>query len=150
MRIYLILMIAITLVSCTSIELAKEVTKATSSIKNSVDNVINSFEKNKELLEVEKKKEKKLVSKQKQIIQIDFLGISLKKAELSLGKPSLVRIDSNTVMSRFDINKCKFFLFSSSTDKNAYVEYFEIRDVLGNLIIEKNKVEECYTAIKLS
>ena len=80
--------------SCTTIEVAKEVTKASQSIKTSVNNIINTDQKNQDMsgdkdvslpvldniieemdtLEKEKKDERKKIKEQKKIVKVVFLG----------------------------------------------------------------------------
>ena len=59
MRIFFFIFLILVLNNCTTIEVAKEVSKATTSIKTSVDNMIKTLEKDKEVLEIEKKNEKR-------------------------------------------------------------------------------------------
>ncbi|SVC72504.1 uncharacterized protein METZ01_LOCUS325358, partial [marine metagenome] len=122
MRIFLFFSFILIQSGCTSIEVAKEVTKASKSIKESVNKIINiekktketkdnkeiedndessaaindSIEKERKILEIEKKKEKKLVKEQKKIIKINFIGKTLNEIKSSLGEPQLIRIDGNT------------------------------------------------------
>ena len=72
MRILFFFILIITLSGCATVEVAKEVTKATKSIKTSVDNIVSLIEKDKEIVEIEKEKEKKIVIEQKKITKINF------------------------------------------------------------------------------
>ena len=175
MRIFLIFTLILILVGCNSIEVAKEVAKASKSISASVNQVINiekktkkiddkeivdndetsaviddSIEKEKKILEVAKKKEKKLVTKQKKIIKINFIGKTLNKIKSSLGEPQLIRLDGNTKTVRFDKNSCRLFLFFNSHKTTPLVEHFEIRNIKGDLINSKEKIQVCYKYFNLT
>ena len=170
MRIFLFFTFILLQSGCTTIEVAKEVTKASKSIKTSVSNIINidkkteeiedndesvasindSIEKEKEILEVEKKKEKKVVKEQKKIIKINFIGKTLNKIKSSLGEPQLIRLDGNTKTVRFDKNSCRLFLFFNSNKSPPKVEHFEIRDIQGNLINSKERIQDCYKYFNLT
>ena len=105
MRILSFILFITFLHSCTTVEVAKEVTKASESFKTSVKNIINSIEKDKEILEVEKEEEKKLVMEQKKLIKINFLEKTLTSIQTTVGqKPNLSRMDGNTQIVRFDKN----------------------------------------------
>ena len=66
-----------------------------------------------------------------------------------IGNPKLIRIDGNSLTERFDNNFCQLFLFSNIKTKNSKIEYFEIRNKEGKLIINKKKIEKCYKNFKL-
>jgi len=177
MRILLFLIFILILSGCSSVKVAKEITKATSSIKTSVKKIINNeekikkkldiselsigeneekyieiidtFAKKKETLNIEKKKEKKLFREQKKIIKINFLGKTLKQLKSDLGEPQLIRFDGNTKTARFDTKKCRLFLFFNSIVSVPRVEHFEIRDIKGNLINTKEKIQICYKDFQL-
>ena len=164
MRIFLLLILMLIQSSCTTVEVAKEVTKATKSIKKSVDKIINteekkdeaptlvndSIEQEKEILEVEKKKEKKLFKEQKKIIEINFLDKTLNELKRIFGEPQLLRLDGDVQTARFDTNTCRFFLFFNSNVDFSHVKHFEIRDNKGNLINTKEKIQECYKDLNLT
>ena len=168
MRILLFLTFIIVQYGCTSVEVAKEVTKVSKSIKTSVENISKkntenediknvdkeiteetSIEKEKEILKIEQKKEKKLVKEQKKIIKINFVGKNLNEINLLLGKENLHRVDGNITIVRFDKKTCRLFMFFNSSTKNSKVEYFEMRDQQGNLIKTKEKIQVCYNNFKL-
>ena len=163
MRILLLFSIIALLSSCTSVEIAKELTKATKSIKTSFDNVIKSSddtnqkeiieEKNVDQevidqevidqeianLEKEKKEKGKIIKEQKKKTKINFLDKNFNEIKLLVGEPTLLRVDGNSKTARFDNNFCQLFLFSNAKMKNFKVEYFEIRNKEGKLIINKKK-----------
>lgn len=157
MNIFLIF-ITIFLSSCTSIEVAKEVTKASKSIKKTVENI---FEKEDPVdenvtLEVDIKKisnereeEKKVASIQKKITKIEFIGKTLSEIENKLGNPSLIREDGNTKSVRFDSNNCRLFVYFNNKSKKQKIEYYEIRDVKGKLIDQEVNLNKCFTGFKL-
>ena len=174
MRIFLFFTLILILAGCNSIEVAKEVAKASKSIGTSVNQVIknekktkefvgkeivdidetsavinDSIEKEKKILDVEKKKEKKLVKEQKKIIKINFIGKTLNKIKSSLGEPQLIRLDGNTKTVRFDKNSCRLFLFFNSSKTIQLVEHFEVRNIKGDLINSKEKVQVCYKHFNL-
>jgi len=168
MRIFFFIIIILTLPSCSTIEVAKEITKATGSIKNSVNNlinskeenkkreierennIINSIQKNKEIVEKEKEKEKEINFEQKKIVKINFFEKNISDIILLIGKPNLSRVDGNTHILRFDSDTCRLFLFSNSNDKIQKIKHYELRDTNGDLIIKKNKIQNCYKNFKLS
>ena len=172
MRILIFLTIILFLTSCTTVKVAREVTKAGNSIKNSVDNIIeNNREKktnedndsnnknntDESLIKNEKKKieeEKKLESKkikeqQKQQNKVKFIGKKLDEVELLIGKPNLIRLDGNSKVVRFDSLSCRIFLFFKSKTNSAKIEYFEIRNLKGDIIIRKDFIKKCYQDLKL-
>ena len=178
MRILLLFSIIALLSNCTSVEIAKELTKATKSIKTSFDNIIKSSgdtnqkeiieEKNVDQeiidqeiidqeiidqeianLEKEKKEKEKIIKEQKKKTKINFLGKNFNEIKLMVGEPILLRTDGNSKTARFDNNFCQLFLFSNAKTKNFRVEYFEIRNKEGKLIINKKKIEKCYKNFKL-
>jgi hypothetical protein len=66
------------------------------------------------------------------------------------GEPDLIRVDGNSRTMRFDNNFCQLFLFSLAKLKSARVDYFEIRNKNGNLIINKKNIDKCYKSFKLT
>ena len=108
------------------------------------------LKKKKKILEAEKKKEKKIVKEQKKIVKIDFIGKTLNKIKSRLGEPQLIRLDGNTTTVRFDKNSCRLFLFFNSSKINAIVEHFEIRNIKGDLINSKEKLQVCYKYFNLT
>ena len=168
MRILLLFSIIALLSNCTSVEIAKELTKATKSIKTSIDNIVKSSadtnqeeiieEKNVDKkiidqeianLEKEKKEKEKIIKEQKKKTKINFLGKNFNEIKLMVGEPILLRTDGNSKTARFDNNFCQLFLFSNAKMKNFRVEYFEIRNKEGKLIINQKKIEKCYKNFKL-
>ena len=164
MRILLFFTIIIMLTGCTTVKVAKEVTRATNSIKTSVDKLINKkqvenekggdrvqdIEAEIQILEKEKEKEKELANSQKKIFKTNFMGKTLKEIKSKLGEEKLNRYDGNTQIVRFDINSCKLFFFFNTSINNPRVEYYEIRDEVGTLINTKVNIQNCYKDYSLS
>ena len=155
MRIFFFFSLIILLNNCTTVEVAKEVTKASKSIKTSVSNLIKDNNKNKEkisgkeiidqeikVVEREKEKEKNIIKEQKQITELSFLGENSEEIERIIGSPVLIRVDGNSRIRRYDNSFCHLFLFSNIN--HSKIEYFEIRNKQGELIINKENIQSCY------
>ena len=157
----------ILLSSCNTIEVVKEVTKATNSIKNTIVKTTNKSEPipeveipdvEEELVDIEiekkqlikeKKKERAVVIKQKKVVVINFLGKTISKLKEDLGEPVLIRLDGNTKTLRFDAESCRLFLYFNINNDAQKAKYYEIRDIKGNLIEKKENIERCYQQLKL-
>ena len=170
MRIFLIFSFILTLSGCATIEVAKEVTKASQSLKTSVNNMINYNEKNNEMnddsklriskpenitkeiqiVENAEEDERKKIKEQKKIAEIIFLGKTHEEIKLLFGTPELKRIDGNLQILRFDESNCRMFLFFNTLDNPAIVKHFELRDDYGTLINVKKKIQECYEDLNLN
>ena len=177
MRIFFFLTFILILSGCATIEVAKEVSKVSTSIEASVKKIVGKEEKKekvvenkedsvgknisleekvsaakkeKEIVEVEKKRQKKVVKKQKEVIKINFVGKTINEIYMRLGDSNLFRLDGNTQTMRYDSNACRLFLFFNSTIPIPRVDYFEMRDEKGNLIKEKTNIENCYKKFDLS
>ena len=177
MRIFFFFTFILILNGCTTIEVAKGVSKVSSSIETSVkkmagkeekeeeikekeeesinENIsleekVSAAKKEKEVVEVEKTRQKKVVKKQKEVIKINFVGKAINEIYMRLGDSNLFRLDDNTQTMRYDSNTCRLFLFFNSTTPNPRVDYFEMRDEKGNLIKEKVNIENCYKKFDLS
>jgi len=179
MRIFLFLLLFSVLSGCNTVQIAKEFAKATKSIKTSVENIVkdeeevaaisekvlNDKEKPKNIIadevdlniknerkivEEEKKQEEIAVKEQKKVVRVNFLGKTISEIKYNLGNESLLRVDGNTDTARFDNHFCKIFLFFNNSEKNPKVQYFEIRNNLGELIQTKKQVEICYKEFGLT
>ncbi len=163
---------------CATIEVAKEINKATNSIKTSIQNIASnkeepekeiSVEENKEkenkkeleelkeeiLLEknviiIEKKKEKTVVLKQNKITANSFVGKTLKEITQNLGKPKLLREDGKTITARFDTKSCRVFVYFNRSIKKSRVEHYELRNAFGELIEKQTDIKKCFEEIKLA
>ena len=174
MRIFFFFTFILILNGCATIEVAKGVSKVSTSIETSVKKIAGKEEKIKEkeqesinknisleekvsaakkekaIVEVEKTRQKKVVKKQKEVIKINFVGKTINEIYMRLGDPNLFRLDGNTQTMRFDSDTCRLFLFFNSTIPTPQVNYFEMRDEKGNLIKEKVNIENCYKKFYLS
>ena len=65
-----------------------------------------------------------------------------------LGQPSLIRVDGNTKTIRFDTMNCRLFVYFNTNDKVMKSQYYEIRNINGNLIENKEKIKKCYQELK--
>ena len=160
MRAIYLFFILIIFSSCASVEVAKEVTKAASSIKTSVVDLVESKkpkenEKKESLVEIQKKqvgqekeKEDQVVLKQKKIANINLIGKTIKELKKMIGSPALVRIDDETTTIRYDSTSCKIFVFMNNSLKKSKVEYYELRDSQGNLIDRETDIKSCFNEIK--
>ena len=177
MRIFFFLTFILILNGCATIQVAKGVSKVSSSIETSVKKIagkeekeekikekeegpisenisleekVSAAKKEKEIVEIEKKQQIKVVKKQKEVIKINFVGKTINEIYMRLGDPNLFRLDGNTQTMRFDSDTCRLFLFFNSTTPMPQVNYFEMRDEKGNLIKEKVNIENCYKKFDLS
>ena len=177
MRIFFFFTFILILNGCATIEVAKGVSKVSTSIETSVKKIagkeeneekikekeevsisenvtleekVSAVKKEKEIVEVEKKQQKKVVKKQKEVLKINFVGKTINEIYMRLGDPNLFRLDGNTQTMRFDSDTCRLFLFFNSTIPMPQVNYFEMRDEKGNLIKEKVNIENCYKKFDLS
>ena len=174
MRIFFFFTFIFILNGCATIEVAKGVSKVSTSIETSVKKIagkeekieekevtsinenisleekVSAAKKEKEIVEVEKTRQKKVVKKQKEVIKINFVGKTINEIYMRLGDPNLFRLDGNTQTMRFDSDTCRLFLFFNSTIPMPQVNYFEMRDEKGNLIKEKINIEKCYKKFDLS
>ena len=150
---------------CSTIEVAKEVTKASKSVKTSIDNMIKKDDEEKESLKVDKKesniiveekekikKEKKkakiTTTNQKKITTLNLELKTLNEINKLIGDPILVRIDGGTQTARFDTDNCRLFVYFNTSDNIIKSKYYEIRNTNGNLIEDKEQIKRCYQELK--
>ena len=155
----------ILLQGCATIEVAKEVTKATNSVKTSIDNIISKkkstdenvkleknendeIDKEKEKIISEKKKEKIAKTNQKKITIINLKLKTLDQITKIIGQPSLIRVDGNTKTTRFDTVNCRLFIYFNIKDKVMKSQYYEIRNINGSLVEKKEKIKKCYQELE--
>ena len=129
---------------CTSIEVAKELTKLSKSTATSIKNItkpkeeeikevpsiiIETEQENTEQqISIEKKeiiqekiRTRKVVKKQQKIAQLNLLGKTLNDLNKIFGKPQLHRKDQSTIIIRYDSNSCRIFLFMNcATNKKSF------------------------------
>ena len=178
MRAIFILSIFVILIlsGCATVEIAKEVTKATTSIKTSIIKISSNEEEleektsNEEELEeqtsneeefeegismekqeitIEKKKGEEVIIKQNKIATIGFIGKTLDELTKQLGEPKLLRKDGKSTTVRYDTRSCRIFIFFNTSIKNHRAEYYELRNVNGKLIERQKDIEKCFSEIKL-
>jgi len=176
--IFIFLIFVILLVtSCTSVNVVKEVGKVTQSIEASVKKAFTPYnEKKEEELEIEvvkketltdedekkqiitierkeitneQEKSSEVVMKQKKISTINLLNKTIQELKQKIGHPPLIREDGNTITVRFDSTNCRLFLFMNSSFKTPFVEYYELRNIKGDLIDHKKDIESCFKEMKL-
>ena len=153
--------------ACATVEVAKEVTKASQSIGASVRSVlenpeaeeVDEFQQQKDTekrMKIENIKKqiikekaiiKKTVVKQKAVTKLNILGESIPELSKILGKPSLVRSDGSTITVRFDSDNCRLFVFSDSELNKNKIIYFELRKSDGKIIKLEKEIEDCYKEI---
>ena len=146
------------LYSCSTVEVAKELTKVTSSVKTSIKKIATDKEgaedsiqeikkeeliKEKQKIITEKKKTKEVIVKQSQITKIEIIGKKIDQLKIEFGEPNFTRVDGNTTTIRFDTESCRLFVFFNSAINKSKSQYFEIRNKNGNLIENKNDIEKC-------
>ena len=158
------------LFGCAPVEIVKEITKAKESIETSVKKIIKSKDIEQEIIaeeqeisdeEIEQeiiaekkeisdeqKKVSKLVLQQKKISTINLLGKNIQELNHIMGKPNLIRKDGQTTTIRFDSNNCRLFVFMKTTTKTSTAEYYELRNIRGKLIENKDDIESCFKEIK--
>ena len=159
MRIFFFLLLSISIWGCSTVEITKEVIKATGSVKTSImkslpekksDGVKKkdvkevSIEIEKEFIKEKQKEEKNIVESQKKIAEISLIGDSENKIINLIGNAQLSRIDGPVYTLRYDSNNCRLFLFFNQEIKNKKVEYFELRNTKGELFGNKKLLEQCY------
>ena len=152
----LLILLIIILSGCTSVKIAKVVTKTTNSVKTSIEKITDKKSKikekdnltqEKEEIVIEQKKEKAVAVKQKRNIAIKFLGKTLPELIKEFGEPALIRLDGTTKTARFDTSSCRLFVFFNLKIKKSGVDYYEIRNAKGNLVDRKKNIEKCFKEI---
>ena len=152
---------------CSTIEIAKEVTKAGNSVKTTIKKITSSqvddkktennikekeeiivVKKKEEEIVVAKKKEIALLSRQKEISAINIQGKTLDQLTQDFGKPDLIREDGNTKAVRFNTSSCRLFIYFDLELKKPKAEYYEIRNTKGELIDKKEKINKCFEEIQ--
>ena len=170
--IYILLfMLVIFSFGCSTVEVAKEFTKATNSVKNTIkiitndqdknveddvvieDDVIDeivraeNYKKEKEEIVIEKEKEEIVAVKQKKIASIKVLDKNLHQLVKEFGDPVLIRKDGNTQTIRFDTLSCRLFIYFDLTANMSKAQYYEIRSTSGSLVDKKENIEKCFQEI---
>ena len=81
---------------------------------------------------------------QKKYVEISLLGKDKAQIISKLGKPSLIRKNISTYSMRFDKKNCITYVFFNTKQQNPLVQYFELRDNNGNLLINKKDINNCF------
>ena len=159
MQLFIYLMILIFLVSCTTIEVTKEVVKVGNVVKEKVEKQFEKKEieivedktivEEQKIITKEKKEEEIIVEKQKKLAQINFIGKKINEIRSQMGEPKLTRSDGAVQTLRYDSASCRLFLFFNLTTNIKRVEHFEFRDYLGELLNTKQSLEACYMEYNL-
>ena len=162
MRIFLFLTLSSLLLNCSTVEITKEVIKATNTVTDQVkksiskeDTEINTIidskeiEEEIEIIEEKKELEKNIVESQQKLTEINFIGETEKTITDLMGKAQLSRVDGAVYTLRYDSINCRLFLFFNQEVKNKRVEYFELRNKKAVLINSKNLLEKCYRELNL-
>ena len=169
MRLFLLMLYFLFLESCSTVEVGKEIIKASNSVKTTVSEIITNkkddskiieeknieaetefqIEAEIEIITIEQKEQKNIVETQQKTTEINFLGNSLNEIKKILGESKLAREDGNAYMLRYDSKSCRLFLFFNLQIINKKVEYFELRDTKGILLKSRQSIEECYREFKL-
>ena len=153
----LFILLIIILNGCTTVEIAKEVTKAGDRIKTTIQKAAkkqNDLEKTedvtkeKEEIIVAKKKEEAVINKQKEIAPINIQGRTLNQLTQNFGKSDFIREDGNTKTVRFSTSSCRLFVYFNLAVKKSKAEYYEIRNTKGELIDKKEKINKCFKEIQ--
>ena len=164
MRIYLFLILSISIWGCSTVEVTKEVIKATNSVKNTIEealpekktdevevevNLTENIEIEKEIIQEKQEVEKNIVKNQQKLAEINFIGSTENKIVNLIGKADLSRIDGSSYTLRYNSDNCRLFLFFNNNAKIKRVEHFELRNTLGKLLNSKQSLEQCYREFNL-
>ena len=164
MRLFLFLNLFIFIWGCTTVEVTKGVIKVTDKVKNSVEEAFpknkeiksekneskeEEIKKEKKIIEDEQKKQKTIIETQQKLAEINFIGKTEDQLNSEIGKPNLSRSDGSVYVLRYDSSGCRLFLFFNNEIDNKRVEFFEIRNNLGELLSSKQSLEQCYREFKL-
>ena len=97
----------------------------------------------------EKKEEGRVILKQKKAFVFNLYEKTLVDLEKIFGKPKLFRTDGNTILARYDSSKCRLFVFINMKTKKQKINYYELRNDKGGLIVKKENIENCFKEIKI-
>ncbi len=169
MRIFLFLLLSLSIWSCTTVEVTKEVIKVTNTITDQVkeripkkeiekedalDEILEELEEKEieeeiEIIEETQEEEKNIVASQQKLAEINFIGKTENQIQNLLGEPELSRIDGAVYTTRYNSDNCRLFLFFNQNIENKRVEYFELRNVKAELLNSKQSLEQCYREFNL-
>ncbi len=151
------ILLIITLNGCTTVEIAKEVTKVGDRIKTTIQKATknqNDLEKTEDVIKekekiiIAKKKEKAVIKKQKENAIIKIQGKTLDQLTQDFGKSDFIREDGNTKTVRFNSSSCRLFIYFNLEAKKLKAEYYEIRNTKGEPIDKKEKINKCFKEIQ--
>ncbi len=155
MRLLTYFIILTFLVSCTTIEVTKEVVKVGNVVKEKFEKEELEIVEDKTIVEEqkiiteEKEEEEIIVKTQQKLAKINFIGKKINEIQSQMGEPKLSRSDGSVQTLRYDSASCRLFLFFSLNANIKRVEHFEFRDYLGELLNTKQSLETCYREYKL-
>ena len=159
MRLLTYLLLTISISSCTTIEVTKEVVKVGNVVKEKVEEKFEEKEieiiedktivQEQQIITEEKEEEKIIVKTQQKLAQINFMGKKINEIESQMGVPKLSRSDGMVKILRYDSKSCRLFLFFNLNSDIKRVEHFEFRDYLGELLNTKQSLEACYREYNL-
>ncbi len=164
--IFILFFIYLSLYGCTTIEIAKEVTKATDSIKTSIEKIA-SKDKNQEIasndekerekislekeeIVLEKEKEVEVVINQTKKSPIILVGKTLQEIIEHFGDPILLRQDGKTKTARFDTTSCRIFIFFDNSNDVQRSTYYELRKINGELVDTQEQIKKCFNETGMS
>jgi len=166
MRIFLFLLLSLSILGCTTVEVTKEVIKVANTITDQVKEAIpnkdfeeqdaidkileeKEIEEEIEIIEETQEEEKNIVASQQKLAEINFIGKTENQITDLLGEPQLSRIDGTVYTTRYNSNNCRLFLFFNQNIENKRVEYFELRSDKADLLNSKQSLEQCYREFNL-
>ena len=166
MRIFLFLLLSLSIWGCTTVEVTKEVIKVTNTITDQVKEAIpkkgaakqeavdqileeKKIEEEIEIIEETQEEEKNIVASQQKLAEINFIGKTENQILKLLGEPQLSRIDGVAYTTRYNSDNCRLFLFFNVNIENKRVEYFELRNNKADLLNSKQSLEQCYREFNL-
>ena len=169
MRIFLFLLLSLSIWSCTTVEVTKEVIKVTDTItdqvkeripkkeieeEDSLDEILEELEEKEieeqiEIIEETQEEEKNIVASQQKLAEINFIGKTENQILKLLGEPKLSRIDGAVHTTRYNSDNCRLFFFFNQNIENKRVEYFELRNDRADLLNSKQSLEQCYREFNL-
>ena len=166
MRIFLFLLLSLSIWGCSTVEVTKEVIKVTNTITDQVKEAIpkkgveeqeavdqileeKKIEEEIEIIEETQEEEKNIVASQQKLAEINFIGKTENQILKLLGEPQLSRIDGAAYTKRYNSDNCRLFLFFNKKIENKRVEYFELRNNKADLLNSKQSLEQCYREFNL-
>tara|TARA_Y100001970_G_scaffold156428_1_gene191411 strand:- start:6671 stop:7177 length:507 start_codon:yes stop_codon:yes gene_type:complete len=166
MRIFLFIILSLSIWGCTTVEVTKEVIKVTNTLTDKVKETVQKKEEEEEevldkvteekeieqeieIIEEKKEEEKNIVQSQQKLAEINFIGNNDREITNILGSPQLSRNDGSVLTLRYDSDNCRLFLFFKNDTNIKRVEYFELRNDRAELLNSKQSLEQCYREFKL-